>query len=99
MNAADRVEGLGARSDEDGSREFLRLERGAGGELRAREPCREAKVVLDARRSAGLPADSDRFDHDRRQALRATVNRCGKAGSACADDQQIAGLYAIRRVE
>src|SRR5260370_15208322 len=99
MTAADRVEGLGARSDEDGSREFLRLERGAGGELRARKPRREAEVVLDARRGAGLPADGDRFDHDRRQALRAAVNGCGKARGACADYQQIAGLYAIRRVE
>src|SRR6266851_4689149 len=99
MNAADRVEGLGAWSDEDGGREFLRLERGPGGELRARKPRREAEVVLDARRGAGLPADGDRFDHDRRQALRATVNGCGKAGRACADDQQIARLYAILRVE
>ena len=64
------------------------LQRPAG-ELLARYPRREAEVVLDPGRRAGLAAGRLALDHDGSQALRRAVDGCRQAGRPGADDHGV----------
>ncbi len=73
-----RVAGVDPRDragDEDLGAEPARLLQRAAGELVAGHAGREAEVVLDPRRGAGLAAGRLALDHDRAQALRRAVHR------------------------
>ena len=68
--------------DEDLGAEPARLLQRAARELVARDARREAEVVLDPRRGAGLAARRLALDHDRPQALRGAVDGRGQARPA-----------------
>src|SRR5262249_36083374 len=55
----------------------------------ARDAGGEAEVVLDAARRPGLAAEGGALDDERVQTLRRAVDRCGQAGGAAADDEQV----------
>ena len=75
--------------DEDLGAEPPRLLQRAARELVARHARREAEVVLDPRRGAGLAAGRLALDHDRAQALRRAVDGRGQAGGPGADDHRV----------
>ena len=58
-------------------------------ELLARDAGREAEVVLDPGRGAGLAAGRLPLDHDRAQPLRRAVDRRGEPGRPGADDHGV----------
>jgi len=60
------------------------------GQLAAGDPAREAEVVLDPRRRAGLPAQGDVLDDDHVEPFGCSVDGGGQARRPGADDQQIA---------
>ena len=72
---------------EDLRAEPPRLLQRAAGQLVARDAGREAEVVLDPRRGAGLAARRLALDDDRAQALRRAVHRGGQPRRAGADDR------------
>ena len=75
--------------DEDLGAEPPRLLQRAARQLVARDARREAEVVLDPRRRAGLAARRLPLDHDRAQALRCSVDGRGQPGRARADDHRV----------
>ena len=75
--------------DEDLGAEPPRLLQRAARELVAGDAGREAEVVLDPRRRAGLPARRLALDHDRAQTLRRAVHRRREPGGAAADDHGV----------
>ena len=68
--------------DEDLGAEPARLLQRAARQLVARDARREAEVVLDPRRGAGLAARRLALDHDRAQPLRSAVHRGRQPGRA-----------------
>ena len=74
----------------DGGAELLGLDHRAVGQLGAGDAGREAEVVLDPGRGAGLPAGGDRVEHDRRQPFGGAVHGGGEPGRARADDDEVA---------
>ena len=83
------VDPLDRAGDEDLRAEPARLLERAAGELVAGHAGREAEVVLDPRRRAGLAAGRLALDDDRAQPLRRAVHRRGEAGGAGADDDRV----------
>ena len=75
--------------DEDLGAEPARLLQRAARQLVARHARREAEVVLDPRRRAGLAAGRLALDHDRAQALRRAVHGRGQPGGPGADDHRV----------
>ncbi len=75
--------------DEDLGAEPARLLQRAARELVARHARREAEVVLDPRRRAGLAARRLPLDHDRREPLRRAVHRGREPGGPGADDHRV----------
>ena len=73
--------------DEDLGAEPPRLLQRAARQLVARDARREAEVVLDPRRGAGLAAGRLALDDDRAQALRRAVHGGGEARGPGADDR------------
>ena len=63
----------------DHGAELARLERRPPGELGAGETGGKAEVVLDASARARLTARGEALDHQRAEALRGGVDRCGQA--------------------
>ena len=55
----------------------------------AADPGREAEVVLDPPRRAGLTAESGALDHQRVEAFGSAVDGGAQAGRAGADDEQV----------
>ena len=85
-----RVAGVDARDrpgDEDLGAEPPRLLQRAARQLVAGHAGREAEVVLDPRRRAGLAAGRLALDHDRAQPLRRAVHRGGQPRGPGADDR------------
>ena len=74
---------------EDLGAEPPRLLQRAARQLVARHARREAQVVLDPRRGAGLAAGRLALDHDRAQALRCAVHGGGQPRGAGADDHRV----------
>ena len=87
--ARRRVEAGDRPRDEDLGAEPARLLQRALAELVARDAGREAEIVLDPRRRAGLAAGRLALDHDRAQALRGAVHGGGEAGRPAADDDRV----------
>ena len=75
--------------DEDLGAEPPRLLQRAARQLVARHARREAEVVLDPRRRAGLAARRLALDDDRPQALRRAVHGGGQPGRPGADDHRV----------
>ena len=69
--------------------ELARLGDRAAGQLAAADPGREAEVVLDPPRGAGLAAEHGALDDQRVEALRGAVDGGAEAGRAAAEDQQV----------
>ena len=65
--------------------ELARLRDRAARQLDAADPGREAEVVLDPARGAGLAAQRRALDDERVEALRGAVDRGAEAGRAAAD--------------
>jgi hypothetical protein len=94
---AQRLAAVGAaavephRPERDGDlgAELLRLVEGAAGKRLAGDAGREAEIILDARRSAGLAAEGALVEHDHRQAFRGGVNGGGKTGGPGADHRDV----------
>jgi len=93
-----RLERLGAVGRRRGRPELARLRNRPARELRAADACREAQVVLDAARDAGLAADRRALDDQHLEALRRTVDGGAKPGGSAADDEQV-DLLARREFE
>ena len=74
---------------EDLGAEPPRLLQRAARQLVARDARREAEVVLDPRRRAGLAAGRLALDHDRPQALRRAVHGRRQPGRPGADDHRV----------
>ena len=74
--------------------ELDRLQHRRPGQLAAGDPAREAEVVLDPRRRAGLPSQRDVLDDDDIESLGGPVDGGGQAGRPGADDQEIATRLA-----
>ena len=81
--------------DGDLGAEFLRLREGAAGQRLAGNAGRKAEIILDARRRAGLPAESSAVEHDHRQAFRGAVDRGGKAGGSRAHHGDVVDGFRI----
>ena len=77
--------------------EFLRLGVGACHQRHAADPGREAEIVLDPRRRAGLAAERAAIEHDRREAFGGRIDRGGKAGRPGADDRDVVEVIGIDR--
>ena len=75
--------------DEDLGAEPPRLLQRAARQLVAGHARREAEVVLDPRRRAGLAAGRLALDHDRPQPLRRAVHRRREPGRPGADDHRV----------
>ena len=73
----------------DPGAELHRLHLGPERQVAAGDPRREAEIVLDPRRGAGLPADRQIVDGDRRQTLRCAIDRGRQPGGTGADHDQI----------
>ena len=87
-----RVGGVDPRDrprDQDLGAEPPRLLQRAARQLVAGDAGREAEVVLDPRRGAGLAAGRLALDDDRAQALRGAVDGRGQAGGPGADDHRV----------
>ena len=84
-----RVDARDRARDEDLGAEPPRLLERAARELVAGDARREAEVVLDPRRRAGLAARGLALDDDRPQPLRRAVHRGGEPGRAGADDHRV----------
>ena len=69
-----------------------RLVGGAPRQVGAAQAGREAEVVLDPARLAGLPAGRLALDHHRAQALGGAVDRRRQPGGPAADDDQVVVL-------
>ena len=91
-SASDAVGGRGARV------ELARLCDGAAGQLGARDPGREAEVVLDPPRRAGLAAERGAFDDQRLETLGRGVDRRPEARRTAADHDDV-DLLASRELE
>ncbi len=78
--------------------ELARLGDRAAGQLGAADPRREAEVVLDPPRGAGLAAEHGALDDQRVEALRGAVDRGAEAGRPAADDEQV-DLLALLELE
>ena len=65
------------------------MDDGPLGELRARDPGREAQVVLDPRRGPGLAPGRGPFEDHRGEALRRAVHRRSHACRPSPDDDQV----------
>ena len=77
--------------DEDLRPEPERLRMDAGGEVRAADAVREARVVLDSRARACLPARRERLDHERPEPLgRSVEGRCQTRGAGAEDRDVVA---------
>ena len=74
---------------EDLGTEPARLLQGTTRQLVTRHTRREAEVVLDPRRCAGLAAGRLPLDHDRSQSLRCSVHGSSEPGGAGADDHRV----------
>ncbi len=74
---------------EDLGAEPPRLLQRTARQLVARDTRREAEVVLDPGRRAGLAAGRLPLDHDRAQALRRSVHGRGQPGGPGADDHRV----------
>jgi hypothetical protein len=66
------------------------LECRALGQLAARDPGREAEVIFDPGRGAGLPAERHRVDHLRVEPLRGAIDRRCQTGRPGPHDHHIA---------
>ena len=75
------IASIAARHDDLGAQPQRLLARSRC-EVVARDAAREAEVVLDAGRRAGLAAGRLALDEQRAQALRGAVDRCGEARRA-----------------
>ena len=84
MVAVARVQADRLGRHADGGAELLGLDHGPVGQLRAGDAGREAEVVLDPRRGAGLPAGGDRVERRPSPALprRRTRRRRARPGPA-----------------
>jgi len=69
--------------------ELAGLGHGTACELPAADAGREAEVVLDAPRRAGLAPQGRALDHERIEALRGAVDRRAQAGGAGADHDEV----------
>ena len=69
--------------------EFLRLHHSSLGEVAARDPGREAKVVLDTRAASCLAPDGDHLEDQGAQSLRGAIDRCRQTGWPCTDDDEV----------
>ena len=69
--------------------ELARLGDRAAGQLRAADAGREAEVVLDPARRAGLAAERGALDDERVEPLGGAVDGGAEAGRAAADDEQV----------
>ena len=69
--------------------ELARLGDGAARELGAGDAGREAEVVLDPARRAGLPAERGALDDERVEPLGGAVDRRAETRGPAADDQQV----------
>ena len=87
--ARRRVDPRDRPRDEDLGAEPPRLLQRAARQLVARDARREAEVVLDPRRRAGLAAGRLALDHDRPQPLRGAVDGRGEPGRPGADDHRV----------
>ena len=92
------LERLGAVGRRRAGAELARLGDRAAGQLGAADPGREAEVVLDPARGAGLAAEHGALDEQRVEALRGAVDGGAEAGRAAADDQQV-DLLALAQLE
>ena len=79
----------GAEGRRGARAELARLGDGPAGELGAADAGREAEVVLDPARGAGLAAQRRALDDQRVEALGGSVDRGGQARRAGADDEQV----------
>ena len=92
-----RVDPRDRPRDEDLGAEPPRLLQRAARELVARDAGREAEVVLDPGRGAGLAARRLALDDERAQTLRGAVDGGGEPGRAGADhDHVVLGRFAAR---
>src|SRR6185437_5739089 len=69
--------------------EFLGLAKGASHQCHARDASREAEIIFDPRRRAGLTAEGTAVDDEDRQALRSCINRGCKPGWARSDHHHV----------
>ncbi len=69
--------------------ELPRLGDGAAGQLAARDPGREAEVVLDPPGCARLSTEAGAVHHQCLQALRSAIDGGAQAGGAGADNEQV----------
>ena len=84
-----RVDPLDRASHKDLGAEPARLLQCPTRQLVAGDTRREAKVVLDSRRRAGLPPRRLSLDRDRPQALRRAVDGRGQARRSCTDNHRV----------
>ena len=92
------LERLGAVGRRRAGAELARLGDRAAGQLGAADAGREAEVVLDPPRGAGLAAEDGALDHQRVEALRGSVDRRAEARRTAADDQQV-DLLALAQLQ
>jgi len=59
---------------------------------------RKAQIILDPRRSAGLSAKRAAVEHENGQSFRCRVDRGGKPGRTCADDNYVIEAIWIDRI-
>ena len=93
-----RLERLGAVGRRRAGAELARLGDRAAGQLAAADPGREAEVVLDPPRGAGLAAEHGALDHQRVEALGGAVDGGAEPGRAAAEDQQV-DLLALAQLQ
>ena len=87
--SVSRLERHGAVWRRQARVELPRLGDRAAGQLGAADPRREAEVVLDPPRRAGLPAERRAVDDERVEALGRAVDRGAEAAGPGADDEQV----------
>jgi hypothetical protein len=79
--------------------ETTRLAVRASGEFRAADAIRKARIVLDPRARAGLPARRVPLAHQRPESLRRRLYRGREAGRPGANDHHVVEVVAGRRRE
>ncbi len=92
------LERLGAVGGRRAGAELARLGDRAAGQLGAADAGREAEVVLDPPRGAGLAAEDGALDNQRVEALGGSVDRGAEARRTAADDQQV-DLLALSQLQ
>ncbi len=83
------LEPLGAERDRDFGAELERLVERAAGERMPRNPGREAEIILDPVRLAGLATHRHFVEHDHREPLGRGIDRGGEPGGPRADDRDV----------